>query len=75
MSDNREAMLASLLDAFLDRKTDSISLSKTSTGKFSWDIKIYNEDLLDDVKKQQVIDQLKKVNGELEAIFKGGEKP
>lgn len=70
--ENREAMLASLLDAFLDRKTDSISLSKTSTGKFSWDVKVYTEDLLDEAQKQRVIEQIKKINKELADVFGQG---
>lgn len=29
----------------IDEKTDSINVSKTSTGKYSFDVKIYSKDL------------------------------
>jgi hypothetical protein len=43
-------------------KTDSISLSRTSTGKYSWDIKIYTKDLLDEVEADMVLSKIEEIN-------------
>ncbi|MFA5412895.1 MAG: hypothetical protein WC350_06130 [Candidatus Micrarchaeia archaeon] len=55
----------------LDRKTDSISVSKTSTGKYSWDVKIYTDDLLDEEKCRQVIEKIRGIHTTLAEKFKG----
>lgn len=32
------------LRAFIQGRSDSVELSKTSTGKYSWSVKVYNND-------------------------------
>ena len=51
--------LAKIIEMFIDKKTDSISISKTSTGKYSWDVKIYSDDLMDMEKRDQVVKRIK----------------
>ncbi len=46
-------------------KTDSISVSKTSTGKYSWDVKIYSNDLMVTGEQISVIEQIKNIHNRL----------
>ncbi len=59
-----------VLRQLLDRKTDSISVSKTSTGKFSWDVKVYSDDLMSVEKQGAVVAQIEAINKKLGETFK-----
>ncbi len=50
-------------------KTDSISVSKTSTGKYSWDIKIYNNDLMVSDNQDKVLNSIEAINVKLRNRF------
>ena len=71
MSEEKSGLLAQVIEQFLDKKTDSISVSKTSTGKWSFDVKVYTDDLLDETKRENVINVLKAVHARLEKEFQG----
>ena len=75
MTEEKGSMLAKIIEQFLDKKTDSISISKTSTGKYSFDTKIYCEDLLDEAKASHVIKRLKEIDSNLRGVFADAEKP
>ena len=72
MSDKE--ILAGIIGQFLDKKTDSISVSKGMTGKYGFDVKIYAEDLLDPTKYDDVINKVKTIYGKLEQEFPTAEK-
>ena len=65
-------MVAKVLEMLFDKKTDSISISKTSTGKISFDVKIYAENLRDDAERDAVLARLKDIYDKLNATFKEG---
>jgi hypothetical protein len=52
-------------------KTDSIAVNKTSSGKFSFEVKLYG-DLSNE--SAQTIEKLRKIYDELEKRFSTGEK-
>ncbi len=54
---------------YLQGKTDSISVSRTSTGKHSFDVKIYCENLTDSTVQESVISQLKAIHEQLRVTF------
>lgn len=53
-------------------KTDSISVSRTSTGKYSWDVKIYSKNLVDEVEAEIVFERVKLLHEKLRKEY-GGE--
>ena len=57
------------MEATLLGKEDSIKLSKTSTDKYSWEIKITIPDITDDKAKDLVISKLKQIDDNLKKEF------
>ncbi len=55
--------------AEIKEKTDSIELSKTSTGKHSWSIKCYSFDLLKEGEANKVISKLEAINETLQKKY------
>jgi len=50
-------------------KNSSIKLSKTSTGKYSWDIKLYF-DLSND--EDLILERINRIHKKMEATYKNG---
>jgi hypothetical protein len=67
--EEKSGMLAQIIEQFLDRKSDSVSITKGMGGKYSWECKVYSENLLDPEKQQQVLTQLKAVDAALQAQY------
>ena len=61
--------LASIIETFIDKKTDSIKVEKGMTGKYSFEVKLYSEDLSDSVEQEQVLRNLKGIYAMLEQAF------
>lgn len=62
-------MVVILVETIVKEKTDSISLSRTSTGKYSWDIKIYSENLMVASEQDSVIAQIGSIHNKLQSRF------
>ena len=50
-------------------RIDSIKVTKTSTGKHSFEIKIYHSNLLDEANQDETISKIKKIENKLKQIF------
>lgn len=72
MADGKIESAEKILGMLFDNKTDSVSVTKTTTGKYSWDIKVYNDDLTDDAKRDAVLEKIKGIDAKLRENFKDG---
>ena len=57
-----------------NEKTDSISLSKTSTGKYSFDVKIYSKDLLAEGEDAKILKKISEIHDKLAEKFPSEKK-
>lgn len=62
------------LVSMLAEKKDGISVSKTSTGRYSWDIRIYSEDIMDEKTSAEVIAKITRIDQILAEKFPDEER-
>ena len=64
MSDERLKKLEEMM-----QKMDSISLTKGMGGRNSWQIHIYCDNLLDEVERNKLIDELATIHDKMKRVF------